>query len=161
MSIPEEVKDTFIGIEGTPYRPEATIELLWFREGEQRIRKTRFYVVSGAPVDMLLGSKQFAREAAKRVALFAGPPKSKGMCSSSSHVLSQLIICFSATLEIERQREAERLQEVAQAEELRFQEDLEKRRARSRIQNQQVSNGVPDLEHGSNPSMNPAPQSGT
>ena len=78
LPIPEEAKDSFIGIEGTPYRPESTIELFWFREGEQRIRKGRFYVVSGAPVDMLLGSKRFAQEAAKRVALFTGPPKSKG-----------------------------------------------------------------------------------
>ena len=78
VPILEEAKDSFIGIEGTPYRPESTVELFWFREGEQRIRKTLFYVVSGAPVDMLLGSKRFAHEAAKRVALFAGPPKSKG-----------------------------------------------------------------------------------
>jgi hypothetical protein len=48
--IAEEAKDSLIGIEGTPYRLESTIELLWFREGEQRIRKTRFYVVSGAPL---------------------------------------------------------------------------------------------------------------
>ena len=80
--IPEEAKDSFIGIEGKPYRPESTVELFWFREGEQRMRKSRFYVVSGAPVDMLLGSKQFAQEAAKRVALFTGPPKSKGAHSS-------------------------------------------------------------------------------
>jgi hypothetical protein len=79
MPIPEEAKNSFIGIGGTPYQPESTIELFWFREGEQRIRKTRFFVVSGAHVDLLLGSRQFAQEAAKRVALFTGPPKSKGV----------------------------------------------------------------------------------
>ena len=90
LPIPEEAKDAFIGIEGTPYRPESTVELFWFREGEQRIRKTRFYVVSGAPVDMLLGSKRFAQEAAKRVALFTGPPKAKGASSSVIHMFPLL-----------------------------------------------------------------------
>ena len=104
MPIPEEDKDSFIGIEGTPYRPESTVELFWFREGEQRMRKSRFYVVSGAPVDMLLGSKRFAQEAAKRVALFTGPPKSKGGGTSVIYMFSTLTKHFSNS----RTREAAR-----------------------------------------------------
>ena len=150
IPIPEEAKDSFIGIGGTPYRPESTIELFWFREGEQRIRKTRFYVVLGAPVDMLLGSKQFAQEAAKRVALFARPPKSKGVCPSVIHTFSLLTKLLLATLELEQQREAERLREATQAEETRFQEELRRR---------QISHAVSDLEHGPTTSASPAPQS--
>jgi hypothetical protein len=160
MPIPEEVKDSFIGIEGTPYRPESTIELFWFREGEQRIRKTRFYVVSGAPVDMLLGSKRFAQEAAKRVALFTGPPKSKGVCPSVIDTFSLLTELLPATLELEQQREVERLREATQAEEMRFQEELKRRQARLRNLLPQISNAVPDLEHGSTTSASPTPQSG-
>ena len=100
ISIAEEAKDWFIGIEGTRYRPQSTIELFWFREGEQRIRKGRFYVVSGAPVDMLLGSKQFAQEAAKRVALFTGPPKSKGRNPSDADTLSVLTVASQQLLNL-------------------------------------------------------------
>ena len=160
MPIPEEAKDSFIGIGGTPYRPESTIELFWFREGEQRIRKTRFYVVSGAPVDMLLGSKQFAQEAAKRVALFTGPPKSKGMCPSVIHTSSLLTKFLPATLELERQREAERLREAAQAEEMRFQEELRRRQAGSTTHHTQISYAMSDLEHGPTTSASLTPQSG-
>ena len=160
MPIPEEAKDSFIGIEGTPYRPKSTIELFWFREGEQRIRKTRFYVVSGAPVDMLLGSKRFAQEAAKRVALFTGPPKSKGVCPPVIDTFSLLTELLPATLELEQQREAERLREATQAEEIRFQEELKRRQARPRNLLPQISNAVPDLEHGSATLAGPTPQSG-
>ncbi|KAL8791728.1 MAG: hypothetical protein Q9195_005665 [Heterodermia aff. obscurata] len=142
MPIPEEAKDSFIGIEGTPYRPESTVELFWFREGEQRMRKSRFYAVSGAPVDMLLGSKRFAQEAVKRVALFTGPPKSK------------------ATLELEKKREAERLEEAKQAEEVRFQEELERRQARARRIFPTTSIAMPDVEQVSSTSASSQPRSG-
>ena len=158
MPIPEEAKDSFIGIEGTPYRPESTVDLFWFREGEQRMRKSRFYVVSGAPVDMLLGSKRFAEEAAKRVALFTGPPKSKGGNPSVICEVSLLTNVFLATLELEKQREAERLEEAERVEEMRFQEELERRQARSRKIFPTVSNAIPDLEQGSSTSTSPTPQ---
>ena len=159
MPIPEDAKDSFIGIEGTPYRPESTIELLWFREGEQRIRKTRFYVVSGAPVEMLLGSKQFAQEAAKRVALFTGPPKTKSLCPSFIGIFCMLMGILAAILEVERQHEAERLQEATQAEEMRLQEELKRRQARSRNLLLQTTSAIADLERGSTTSASPAPQS--
>ena len=150
IPIPEEAKDSFIDIGGTTYRPKSTIELFWFREGEQRIRKTRFYVVSGAPVDMLLGSKQFAQEAAKRVALFASPPKSKGLCPFVIDTFSLLTKFLPATRELEQQREAERLQEAAQVEEARFQEELRRR---------QIPHAVSDLEHGPATPASVMPQS--
>jgi hypothetical protein len=84
VPIPDEAKDTLVGVEGTLYQPNHSIELYWFRQGEQQIRRTKFYVVSGAPVDILLGSKRFAQEAAKRVALFTNNPKPKGAFSLSS-----------------------------------------------------------------------------
>ena len=78
VPILEDAKHILISIDGTSYQLASTISLFWFREDEQQIRKNLFYVVEGAPVDLLLGSKRFAPEVAKRVALWAAPPKSKG-----------------------------------------------------------------------------------
>jgi len=76
--IPPEEGECFLTISGKKYKPESKVRLFWYMDGEQRMRQNIFYVVAGAPVDLLLGSKEFASEAAKRVALFGREPKSKG-----------------------------------------------------------------------------------
>jgi hypothetical protein len=76
--IPAEEAEVFAIIGGKEYKPDSKIRLFWYMEGEQRFRRNIFYVVTGAPVDLLLGSKKFASEAAKRVALFSRAPKSPG-----------------------------------------------------------------------------------
>jgi len=76
--IPAEEAEAFVTIAGKEYKPEAKVRLSWYMEGEQRFRRNTFYVVNGAPVDLLLSSKQFARLAAKRVAIFSRAPKSTG-----------------------------------------------------------------------------------
>lgn len=71
---PYDEADCFVTIGGEEFQPESKVTLSWYMEGEQKMRRNTFYVVIGAPVDLLLGSRQFATEAARRsvnVALFA------------------------------------------------------------------------------------------
>lgn len=77
QEIPCEEADILVTFDGVEFQPKAKISLSWYMEGEQRMRRNTFYVVPGAPVDLLLGSKRFATEAARHVGLFARVKQSK------------------------------------------------------------------------------------
>ncbi|KAE9372812.1 hypothetical protein N431DRAFT_457498 [Stipitochalara longipes BDJ] len=128
--IPPEEAKCFVTICGKQYRPESKIRLFWYMEGEQRFRRNIFYVVNGAPVDLLLSSKRFAREAAKRVALFSRAPKSPAM------------------REAEQRNEEQRQQDAREEEEKIIQEELRKIRARQVTNRSVCTRGQPDVELG-------------
>ena len=54
-------------INGAKYTPEYEADLKWFRHGEAQTNLGRFLVVDQAPFDILLSSKQFTGEAARRL----------------------------------------------------------------------------------------------
>ncbi|PMD32360.1 hypothetical protein L207DRAFT_590651 [Hyaloscypha variabilis F] len=128
--IPAENAECFITIGGKEYQPESQICLFWYMEGEQRIRRNVFFVVSGAPVDLLLSSKNFAREAASRVALFSRAPKSAAM------------------REIERRNEEQRREDAREEENKIIQEELRKIRARQPTNISAATPRQPDVELG-------------
>jgi hypothetical protein len=90
VNIPEEDQFDLVMLEGVRCTILYKIHLIWYYDGDMKMRHSDFFVVKTGPFDMLIGSYRFAQEFAEqgRPGLVIGKKsKKKGKCIRTDNLL--------------------------------------------------------------------------